>query len=165
MPLSGPFVFAAFVCRVCASNILYCDRHDGPFSPPTTSWPALESGMTWVHDRWAGLRRSPRKPGPQWALDESKARLAQHDEHGNPGDIGDPCVAECVEDRDLGQNVPQIDRIRPLAEPAHRAACEKPSEYGSRPRHDTDQRHKCQSGPGDDHQGDTIGVVSVCQHG
>ena len=109
--------------------------------------------------------RSPRKFGPQRALDEPEARLGQHDEHGNPGDITDHRMSERSEYRDSRQDIPEIDRIRPLAQPPHRAACQQRSNCRSRPRHDTDQHHERQSGPRDGHQGGAIGVVPICQDG
>ena len=71
------------------------------------------------HRCTSGAPRAPGKPGAQRALDEPEARLGQHDEHGNPGDITDDRVAEHVEYRDSSQDVPQIDRVRPFAQPPH----------------------------------------------
>ena len=72
----------------------------------TRSQPLRHSRRTWTQ-RWRpGHGSSPRKLGPQWALDELEADLGQHDEHDNPGDIPDPRVAERVEYRDLSQDIP-----------------------------------------------------------
>jgi len=69
--------------------------------------------------------RSPGKFSPQRALDEPEARLGQHDEHGNPGDITDYRMSKRSEYRDSRQVIPEIDRIRPLAQPPHWAACQQ----------------------------------------
>jgi hypothetical protein len=109
--------------------------------------------------------RSPRKFSPQWALDEPEARLGQHDEHGNPDDITDYRMSKRSEYRDSRQIIPEIDRIRPLAQPPHRPACQQRPNGRSRPRHDTDQHHERQPGPRDGQQGATIRVVPICHDG
>src|SRR6476660_4654671 len=86
---------------------------------------ARHSHTNWIAIRGAGHARSPRKFSPQRALNEPEARLGQHDEHGNPGDITDYRTSERMEYRDSRQDIPEIDRIRPLAQPPHWAACQQ----------------------------------------
>src|SRR3954464_3985952 len=91
-----------------------------------TTWPSSTTERPPRTMRSEGSRtaraRSPREFDPQRTLNEPVAPLGQHGEHGNPGDISDYRMAERIEYRDSRQDIPEVDRIRPFAQPPHWAA-------------------------------------------
>ena len=73
-------------------------------------------------------------------------------------------MPEQVERRGAREDVPEVDRVGPFAEPAQGAAREQRSGRRPRCRDRTDEGDERERGPGDDHQGRAAGVVAVRQH-
>src|SRR3954452_4084051 len=97
---------------------------------PPARHPHSHSASQRSHTNWTAIReadkaRSPRKFSPQRALNEPEARLGQHDEYSDPGDITDYRGSERMEYLVSRREIPEIDRIRPLAQPPHWAACQQ----------------------------------------
>src|SRR6185312_16640698 len=96
-----------------------------------------------AHPQWRGAPSarhtgSPREFGPQRALDEPETGLGHHDEQHNPDDVTEQRISKRLEYDDARQIVPEIDGIRPLAAPPHRAARQQRPNCRSRAYQDSD---------------------------